>query len=147
LHKGFAFIDVISPCVAFNNHQGSTKSYDYVRGHTESVTLADFIAPQQEITADYEPGSTEDVAMPDGSRLRLRKLDDSYDPRDRFAALAHVLERQAAGEVVTGLLYVDPNASDCHEIMNTIQKPLNTLGEKDLCPGNGALDRVNASYR
>jgi 2-oxoglutarate/2-oxoacid ferredoxin oxidoreductase subunit beta len=147
MHKGFAFIDVISPCVAFNNHQGSTKSYDYVRGHIESVTMADFIAPQQEITADYEPGTTEDVAMPDGSRMRLRKLDDSYDPRDRFAALAHVLERQAAGEVVTGLLYVDPDSTDCHEIMNTIQKPLNTLAEKELCPGNGALDRINASYR
>jgi len=147
MHQGFAFIDVISPCVAFNNHQGSTKSYDYVRGHTETVTLADYIAPHQEITADYAPGTSEDVHMPDGSTLRLSKLDDSYDPRDRYAALAHVLERQAAGEVVTGLLYVDPDAADCHEIMGTLQRPLNTLGEADLCPGNGALDRVNASFR
>jgi 2-oxoglutarate ferredoxin oxidoreductase subunit beta len=147
MHKGFAFIDVISPCVAFNNHQGSTKSYDYVRGHTESVTLADYITPHEEITADYAPGAAEDVRMPDGSTLRLRKLDDSYDPHDRVAALAHVLERQAAGEVVTGLLYVDPNASDCHEIMGTLQRPLNTLDESDLCPGNAALDRINASFR
>jgi 2-oxoglutarate ferredoxin oxidoreductase subunit beta len=147
MHKGFAFIDVISPCVAFNNHQGSTKSYDYVRGHIESVTMADYIVPHQEITADYEPGSVEDVHMPDGSRMRLRKLDDSYDPRDRYAALAHVLERQAAGEVVTGLLYVDPDATDCHDIMNTVRTPLNALTETELCPGNGALDRINASYR
>jgi len=147
MHRGFAFIDVISPCVAFNNHQGSTKSYDYVRGHTESVTLADYIVPQQEITADYAPGSTEDVSMPDGSTLRLRKLDDGYDPHDRIAALAHVQARQAAGEVVTGLLYLDPEAADCHDIMGTVRRPLNTLGEADLCPGNAALDKINASFR
>jgi len=147
MHKGFAFIDVISPCVAFNNHQGSTKSYDYVRGHTESVTLADYIGSHEEITADYDPGTAEDVHMPDGSTLRLRKLDDSYDPRDRYAALAHVLEHQAAGEVVTGLLYVDPDSADCHQIMGTVQRPLNALGEADLCPGNAALARINASFR
>ena len=146
-HEGFAFIDVISPCVAFNNHNGSTKSYDYVRGHTGNVIEADFIAPGVEITADYEPGTAEDVAMPDGSTLRLRKLDEDYDPRDRVQALSHVQRAAEDGEVVTGLLYVDPDASDCHEILGTPATPLNALDESVLCPGADALERVNASLR
>jgi 2-oxoglutarate ferredoxin oxidoreductase subunit beta len=153
MHRGFAFIDVISPCVAFNNHNGSTKSYSYVRGHSESVVAADyllatdFVAGADEITADYEPGTTEDVRMPDGSRLRLLKLDSDYDPHDRVAALGHVQERQAAGEVVTGLLYVDPDAADCHEILETVHHPLNALDETTLCPGNQALAAINDSFR
>ena len=146
-HEGFAFIDVISPCVAFNNHNGSTKSYDYVRGHTGNVIEADFIAPGVEITADYEPGTAEDVAMPDGSTLRLRKLDEDYDPRDRVQALSHVQRAAEDGEVVTGLLYVDPDTSDCHEILGTPSTPLNALDESVLCPGSDALERVNASLR
>ncbi|MEZ5560362.1 MAG: 2-oxoacid:ferredoxin oxidoreductase subunit beta [Pseudomonadales bacterium] len=147
MHRGFAFIDVISPCVAFNNHNGSTKSYDHVRGHAESVVATDFFLPQQEITADYAPGTSEEVRMPDGSVLRLHKLDAHYDPHDRVAALTHVQERQADGEVVTGLLYVDPEASDCHQILDTVTRPLNELDESDLCPGNAALERINASFR
>ena len=146
-HKGMAFIDVISPCVAFNNHQGSTKSYEHVRGHTQNVVNADFIEEHDEITADYLPGSREDVGMPDGSTLRLYKLDDNYDPHDRVGALNYVQRQQEEGEVVTGMLYVDPNASDCHEIMDTIQQPLNELTEADLFPGNGVLDGINESYR
>ena len=146
-HEGFAFIDVISPCVAFNNHNGSTKSYDYVRGHTGNVIEADFVAPGVEITADYEPGTAEDVHMPDGSTLRLRKLDEDYDPRDRVQALTHVQRASEEGEVVTGLLYVDPDASDCHEILGTPSVPLNALDESVLCPGSDALERVNASLR
>ena len=147
MHEGFAFIDVISPCVAFNNHAGSTKSYDYVRGHTGNVIEADFVAPGVEITADYAPGTTEDVGMPDGSTLRLRKLDENYDPRDRVQALAHVQRAAEEREVVTGLLYVDPDASDCHEILGTPEQPLNSLDESVLCPGSAALERVNASLR
>ncbi|HEX7036650.1 MAG TPA: 2-oxoacid:ferredoxin oxidoreductase subunit beta [Pseudomonadales bacterium] len=147
LHRGFAFIDVISPCVAFNNHNGSTKSYTYVRGHSESLVAADFIRGGEEITADYEPGTTQDVPMPDGSLLRLTKLDHDYDPHDRVAALQRVQECQAAGEVLTGLLYVDPKATDCHEILGTVQQPLNALTERDLCPGNAALAPINDSFR
>jgi 2-oxoglutarate/2-oxoacid ferredoxin oxidoreductase subunit beta len=147
MHRGFAFIDVISPCVAFNNHQGSTKSYDYVRGHSETMVAADFVGHHPEITADYAPGATEDVRMPDGSVLRLFKIDRDYDPHDRVAALTHVQERQAEGEVVTGLLYVEPEASDCHEILDTVHRPLNSLGEAELCPGDGALRPINASFR
>lgn len=147
LHKGFAFIDVISPCVAFNNHSGSTKSYDHTRGHTGSVVDADLIMSHDEITADYEPGTVEDVAMPDGSTLRLNKLDNSYDPKDRVAALSHVQQKAQEGEVVTGLLYVDPEAPDTHEIMNTTATPLNSLTESTLCPGNDALTGINAGLR
>jgi 2-oxoglutarate/2-oxoacid ferredoxin oxidoreductase subunit beta len=147
LHKGFAFIDVISPCVAFNNHDGSTKSYDYVRDHQDNVVTADFVTPHAEITADYAPGTREDVKMPDGSTLRLRKLHEEYDPRDRVRASRFVQEKALLGEVVTGLLYIDPDASDTHDILGTVEAPLNALGEAELCPGNAALASINASLR
>jgi 2-oxoglutarate ferredoxin oxidoreductase subunit beta len=147
MHHGFAFIDVISPCVAFNNHAGSTKSFDYVRDHSERVTVMDFVMDAEEVTADYEPGTTEDVAMPDGSILRLHKLDAAYDPHDRADALHYVQTRQAEGGLVTGLLYMDPEASDCHEVLQTVTQPLNGLVEADLCPGNEALAAINESFR
>ncbi len=147
MHQGFAFIDVISPCVAFNNHNGSTKSYDYVRDHSETVTVSDFFMPQEEITADYAPGTTEDVRMPDGSTLKLAKLDNDFDVHDRIGALNYMQRRQAEGEVVTGLLYVDPDASDCHAILDTVQRPLNELDVEELCPGADALTQVNESFR
>ncbi|MDA1075362.1 MAG: 2-oxoacid:ferredoxin oxidoreductase subunit beta [Proteobacteria bacterium] len=146
-HHGFALIDVISPCVAFNNHSGSTKSYDYVRHHSESVTKIDYVESGQEITADYEPGTTEDVEMPDGSTLRLSKVDANFDPHDRIKALQYVQRRQSEGEVVTGLLYVDPESPDCHDILETIDTPLNELDFADLCPGNAALAPINQSFR
>ncbi|MCY3620599.1 MAG: 2-oxoacid:ferredoxin oxidoreductase subunit beta [Gammaproteobacteria bacterium] len=147
MHKGFAFIDVISPCVAFNNHNGSTKSYDYVRDHSERLVSADFIAPGAEITVDYDSGALEDVAMPDGSTLRLRKLDEDYDPRDRIQALTQVQRSAEAGEVVTGLLYMDADAADCHDVLGTPSAPLNALDESVLCPGTEALEGVNAQLR
>jgi 2-oxoglutarate ferredoxin oxidoreductase subunit beta len=147
LHKGFAFIDVISPCVAFNNHPGSTKSYDYVRGHRGDVMTADFVPPHAEITADYAPGTREDVPMPDGSTLRLRKLAEDFDPHDRVAALSYVQRKQQEGEVVTGLLYIERDASDCHSILDTVEAPLNSLTEAQLCPGDAALKPINASFR
>jgi len=146
-HKGMAFIDVISPCVAFNNHKGSTKSYDHVRAHMQNVVNADYIPHHDEITADYKPGSKEDINMPDGSTLRLHKLDDQYDPHDRVGALNYVQRSAETGDVVTGLLYVDPKAADCHDVMDTIQKPLNQLSEADLCPGQNPLDSINAGFR
>ncbi len=146
-HKGMAFIDVISPCVAFNNHQGSTKSYEHVRAHTQNVVDADYIPIHQEITADYKPGTKEDVQMPDGSTLRLHKLDENYDLHDRVAALNYVQRSQEEGEVVTGLLYLDPDAADCHEIMDTVRRPLNELNEAELCPGQDKLASINDSFR
>ena len=146
-HKGMAFIDVISPCVAFNNHAGSTKSYEHLREHGRNVVNADYIPEHEEITADYAPGTFEDVEMPGGSKLRLYKIDESYDPHDRVAALNYVQARQQEGEVVTGLLYVDPDPVDCHDILDTVETPLNELTEAELMPGNDALQAINDSFR
>ncbi|MCY7307572.1 MAG: 2-oxoacid:ferredoxin oxidoreductase subunit beta [Rhodoferax sp.] len=146
-HGGAAFIDVVSPCVAFNNHVGSTKSYDYVREHNQAVSRIDFIAPGSEITASFAPGSVVEVEQHDGRILRLRKLQADYDPTDRLAAMNHENTHQARGEVVTGLLYVDRDATDLHAALGTCDAPLNTLGRSSLCPGTEALDRINASLR
>ena len=146
-HKGAAFLDVISPCVAFNNHPGSTKSYDYVREHNEALNRIDFIEGREAITASYDPGTLTTVRQHDGSILRLRKLGEDYDPSDKVAAMKRVQEGEADGEVVTGLLYVDPSPRDLHHHMNTIDAALNTLGDVELCPGPAALDRINASLR
>ena len=146
-HRGAAFIDCLSPCVAFNNHPDSTKSYDYVRAHNEAVNFLDVIEGRDEITADYAPGSVERITQHDGSVLTLRKLAPDYDPTDRLAALAYLQERQAVGEVVTGLLYIDPDTEDLHDRMKTVAAPLNRLGEAELCPGGAALAKVNAALR
>ncbi|HEY4371310.1 MAG TPA: 2-oxoacid:ferredoxin oxidoreductase subunit beta [Burkholderiales bacterium] len=146
-HQGAAFIDVVSPCVAFNNHPGSTKSYDYVREHNEAVNRIDFIPHREEITTEYAPGSVQEVVQHDGSVLRLRKLDADYDAHDRIGAMNYLQEHHAQGEVVTGLLYVDPDPEDLHAHLGTVRKPLNTLNTADLCPGNAALDKMNASLR
>jgi 2-oxoglutarate/2-oxoacid ferredoxin oxidoreductase subunit beta len=146
-HQGAAFIDVISPCVAFNNHPGSTKSYDYVREHNEAVNRLDVIEGRAEITADYAPGEMVEVVQHDGSVLRLRKLAPDYDATDRVRAMNYLQERAAAGEVVTGLLYVRPEAADLHQYLNTVESPLNQLTERELCPGLVALERINAALR
>ena len=146
-HRGAAFLDVISPCVTFNNHAGSTKSYDYVREHNEAVNRIDFISPHQEITADYEPGSVREVMQHDGSVLRLRKLSNDYDAGNHAAAMNHLQERKEVGEIVTGLLYLDPKAEGLHGALNTASSPLNVFGVRELCPGAEALERFNASMR
>ena len=146
-HKGASFIDVISPCIAFNNHAGSTKSFDYVREHNEALNRIDFIEGREEITTQYAPGTMTTVQQHDGSWLRLRKLGEEYDPADKIAAMKRVQEGLQAGEVVTGLLYVDPTPKDLHHHLNTVEAPLNTLNTPDLCPGPAALDKINASLR
>ena len=146
-HQGAAFLDVISPCVAFNNHAGSTKSYDFVREHNESVNRLDFMPQHSEITADYAPGSVREVRQHDGSILRLRKLHEDYDPGDRVVAMDYLQRRHADGEIVTGLLYLDPNAGDLHGALNTVETPLSQLGAAELIPGAGALERLNATLR
>jgi 2-oxoglutarate ferredoxin oxidoreductase subunit beta len=146
-HEGAAFIDVVSPCVAFNNHDGSTRSYDYVREHNEAVNRLDVITVHQEITAEYAEGSVQDIRQHDGSVLRLRKLDDRYDASDRIAAMTYVQSRYAIGEIVTGLLYVNHTPRDLHGSLNTVAQPLNALGERELCPGSAALEKLNDSLR
>ena len=146
-HPGAAFIDVLSPCVAFNNHAGSTKSYDYVREHNEAVNRIDFMPRRTEITTDYAPGSVTEVVQHDGSVLRLRKIAEDYDASDRIGAMNFVQGHQARGEIVTGLLYLDPEADDLHAHLNTVELPLNRLDEAALCPGASMLERINASLR
>jgi 2-oxoglutarate ferredoxin oxidoreductase subunit beta len=146
-HQGAAFIDVISPCVAFNNHAGSTKSYDYVREHNDAVNRLDVIEPQAEIAVEYPAGSTVDVRQHDGSILRLHKLDAEHDPRDRIAAMNYMQRHHAQGEVVTGLIYVDPEPHDLHQHLNTVLMPFNVLDVADLCPGVATLEKINAALR
>jgi 2-oxoglutarate/2-oxoacid ferredoxin oxidoreductase subunit beta len=146
-HRGAAFIDVISPCVAFNNHKGSTRGYDHVREHNEAVNRLDVMLPREPIEAEYEPGTVKDVVQHDGSILHLRKLAPEHDPQDRNAALAFLQQRQAAGEIVTGLLYIDPEAHDLHHHLGTTETPLNRLAEPELCPGPEALAAFNAAHR
>jgi len=146
-HKGPAFIDVLSPCVTFNNHAGSTKSYEYVREHNEAVNRLEVILPRDAIETSYAPGSLRRVVQHDGSMLLLRKLGEDYDPTDRIYAMNHLHERAALGEIVTGLLYVDESAEDMHRHLNTVETPLNALTEAELCPGSAALEALNASLR
>jgi 2-oxoglutarate ferredoxin oxidoreductase subunit beta len=146
-HNGLALIDVISPCVAFNNHQGSTKSYRHVREHEHIVNVTGLIPDHEEITVDYQPGTTEEVTMPDGSTLHLAKLAPSYDPRNRLNAINYLQAHKSKGEVVTGLLYLDPRSEDCHDILGTIEQPLHELDESTLCPGEEILAAINAGFR
>jgi 2-oxoglutarate ferredoxin oxidoreductase subunit beta len=146
-HKGAAFIDCLSPCVTFNNHVGSTKSYDYVREHNEAVNFLDVITGRDEIIAEYEPGTVEVVKTHDGGLLKLRKIADDYDVTDRLAAMNFLQHHHSKGEIVTGLLYVDPDADDLHGYHNTANTPLNALNDAELVPGSAALAKLNASLR
>jgi 2-oxoglutarate ferredoxin oxidoreductase subunit beta len=146
-HRGAAFLDVVSPCVAFNNHPGSTKSYDYVREHNEAVNRLDVIPTRQEIQVEYGEGELVEVEQHDGSVLRLRKLHASHDPTDRIGAMNYIQQHHALGEVVTGLLYVDPDAADLHQHLNTSNTPFNQLEADRLCPGTEVLARLNAALR
>jgi 2-oxoglutarate ferredoxin oxidoreductase subunit beta len=146
-HPGAAFIDCLSPCVQFNNHQGSTKSFDYVREHNEAVNRLDLISPRDPIHVDYAPGETVRVTQHDGTILSLHKLTELYNPNDRAQALGYLQARQAQGEIVTGLLYIDPQAGDLHESLDTVETPLNQLGDAQLIPGSAALTALNASLR
>jgi 2-oxoglutarate ferredoxin oxidoreductase subunit beta len=146
-HEGVAFIDVLSPCIAFNNHAGSTKSFDYVREHNMAVNRLDFLTGRAPITADYAPGTVEVIEQHDGSKLVLRKVAPNYDPHDRVKAMTYLQQSHAAGEIVTGLLYVDKEPIDLHAALNTVKAPLNTLNAKELCPGSDALAKFNASLR
>jgi 2-oxoglutarate ferredoxin oxidoreductase subunit beta len=146
-HRGFAIIDVLSPCVTFNDHEGSTKSYAYVREHTEAPVSADYIAPKQEIRVQYAPGETVSVPMHDGSNVVLRKLDPGYDPTDRTRAAAYVQERAMRNEYVTGLIYVDEKRRDFHERNGSSEQALNAVPYERLCPGAAKLDKILGSFR
>ena len=147
MHKGAAFIDCLSPCVAFNNHEGSTKSFDYVREHNEAVNRLDVITGRAPLTAEYAPGQTEIVRQHDGTYLKLKKVAEDYDPSDRVAVMNYLQEHKARGEIVTGLLYVDEEADDLHGYLDSVDVPFNALSDADLVPGAAALAKLNASLR
>ena len=146
-HRGFAFIDVISPCVTFNNNPGSKKSYDFVREHCEATSTIDFVPMEKEITTEYDPGTTQMVTLHDGSVIRLHKQLEDYEPKSRRAALRALDDAAEKGEILTGLIYVDTDPNDLHDTLNTVGKPLNTLKEDCLCPGNSTLQSINESFR
>ena len=146
-HSGFALIDCISPCVTFNNNKGSTKSYEYVRAHQEATATIDFVPFQDEITIDYQEGSSTSVALHDGSMIQLSKLSPNWDPTDRYSAVMRLQKAKLKGEILTGLLYIDPNSKDLHEMMKSSKKPLNKMDEADLWPGNDVLVEINQSFR
>ncbi len=148
-HRGFAFVDVISPCVTFNDHEGSTKSYRFTREHSREVAPVDFVPIRGEIVAPAPAGQngTMDVAMHDGSVIRFRRVEEGYDPTDRDAAYGQVRARQEAGEVVTGLLYVEEGSPDMHGINRTVARPLAELPYQELCPGNAELQALLDEFR
>jgi 2-oxoglutarate ferredoxin oxidoreductase subunit beta len=146
-HKGFAFIDVISPCVTFNDHEGSTKAYAYTRAHQIELVQADFIPERQEITTEYAPGSIQRVLLHDGSCVSLRKVAEDYDPTNRDAAYAHIRERQAAGEVATGLLYISSDSQDMIEQNDVISGPVCSQPFESLCPGSLELEKLQLRFR
>jgi 2-oxoglutarate ferredoxin oxidoreductase subunit beta len=146
-HNGFAFLNVISPCVTFNNNVGSTKSYDYVREHMEATSTVDFVPEMETITTQYDEGTVKRVKMHDGTLVQLHKLAQSWDPMDRLSAINAVQHAKAKNEILTGLLYMNEESKDLHALMNTSDTPLNELPQSVLCPGSSKLKELNASLR
>ena len=146
-HNGFAFLNVISPCVTFNNNTGSTKSYDYVREHVAATATMDFIPTMHEIKTSYEAGSIKELTMHDGSVIHLNKLAKDWDPHDRLSATNAIRLAKRRDEILTGLLYVNEETPDLHSLLDTSDRPLNSMGKDTLCPGNKALDELNARLR
>ncbi len=147
VHDGFALIDVISPCVSFNDHEGSTKSYRFTREHEVEMTEVDFVPIRHEITTKDTDSAVTAVQMHDGTVMRFRKTHEGYDPTDREQAYLHVRECTKRGEVATGLLYIERGGADMHAVARTVERPLAELTVAELCPGKGALEKLMDSYR
>ena len=146
-HKGTVMLDVVSPCVTFNDHEGSTKSYKYMKDHEEPLQDINFIPAFQEIDVEYDPGATVEVTMHDGSHLRLRKLEEDYDPTDKINAIKRLGESHDKGEVLTGVFYVNTQADSFLEMLNMTEHPLATLPESAVRPGREVLDAVMEELR
>jgi len=147
-HRGFALIDVLSPCVTFNDHEGSTKSYTFTREHYHAAIEADFVPPAQEISVDYPPGEVLPVQLHDGSRVVLHKLGASYDPTDRSAAYSFIEQKLKQNEYVTGLIHIDEDVShEFHSLNKTSSVPLNRIPYEKLSPGGAALEKLLGRYR
>ena len=147
MHPGFAVLDVISPCVTFNDHEGSTKSYAHTRQFYHHVVDADFVPPAEEIKAAYEEGSAMPIALHDGSKILLRKVEKKYDPTSRAIAFKYLRERFNAGEITTGLLYVDEARKEMHDLMGNTDTPLSQLPLESLHPGREELHKILKRYR
>jgi 2-oxoglutarate ferredoxin oxidoreductase subunit beta len=147
MHNGFALIDVLSPCVTFNDHEGSTKSYEFVRDHYDEVVHADFVPPATEITTQYAAGEAQPVTLHDGSRITLRKLDPSYDPTHRGKAFNYLRDKLRQGEHVTGLIYIDESSPEFHQINRTSKTAMNQVPYAKLTPGAKGLEKILSRYK
>jgi len=146
-HEGFAFIDVISPCVTFNNVPTSTKGYEWVRDHLEQTGTFDFIPIREEITTEYEEGTTHSITMHDGSVVELHKADGNVDVSSRRGALSALENARHHGQILTGLMYLNPESTDAHKMLDTTETPLSQLNEDTLCPGSDKLEGINDGLR
>ena len=146
-HRGTAMLDVISPCVTFNDHEGSTKSYSYVKDHDEPLEEISFVPFFEDITVDYEPGTVQEVALHDGSKVLLKKLAGDYDPTNKAMARRVIHESASRGEFATGLIYVEPNRPDFLTLLNVVDQPLSELPPEKARPSRQALDAINQALR
>jgi 2-oxoglutarate ferredoxin oxidoreductase subunit beta len=140
-------IDVISPCVTFNDHEGSTKSYSYVKDHEEPLTDVNYIPHYEKIDVEYDPGTTVAVRLHDGSEVRLKKLEREYDPTNRLAAIVRLRQAREREEVLTGIFFVEPRASDFIELLNLVDQPLAALPQEQLRPSPEALEEIMEELR
>jgi 2-oxoglutarate ferredoxin oxidoreductase subunit beta len=146
-HKGFAFIDVISPCVTFNNTDASAHGYKNTWEKHASLSEIDFVPMREEITASYAPGKEKEITLHDGSVIHLHKTGANYDPYNKESALHHISEYKKKGKIATGLLYINQSTADFHDLHDTVDKPLNGLSNHDLCPGNETLVDISSTFR
>jgi 2-oxoglutarate ferredoxin oxidoreductase subunit beta len=146
-HKGTVLLDVISPCVTFNDHEGSTKSYAYVKDHDDPLGEITFVPFFEDIAVDYEAGTSTEVKMHDGSHVFLKKLDDKYNPTDKLAALTVLHESNAKGEFATGLIYIEPDRPSFLDLLNVVDTPLSMLSEAQTRPGPEALEEIMERLR
>ena len=146
-HSGTVLLDVISPCVTFNDHEGSTKSYKYMLDHEEPLQEINFIPAFENISVEYDPGTTLEVSMHDGSKLRLRKLEEDYDPTNKIRSITRLNEAKESGEMLTGVLYVNPEAPTFLDLLNITDQPLATLPASLVRPGPEVLEQVMEELR
>jgi 2-oxoglutarate/2-oxoacid ferredoxin oxidoreductase subunit beta len=146
-HKGTVMLDVISPCVTFNDHEGSTKSYKYMQENDEAVSEIGFVPSFEEIDVEYDPGTTYEVVMHDGSKLRLHKMNEDYNPTDRVSAVAQLMESHAKGEVLTGVFYVNAEKPSFIDQLNVVDEPLGTLSQERTRPSKAVFDEILALHR
>src|SRR5919109_2180213 len=146
-HRGTCMIDVISPCVTFNDHEGSTKSYAYAKEHDEVLGDISFVPFFEDISIEYDPGTTKLVTLHDGSKLYLKKVAEDYDPTDKLAAMSLLLETSRRGEFATGVLYVEPDKQDFIDLLGIVDDPLSMLDQARTRPGKAVLDELMESFR